>query len=123
VEERLVDEAPAPAFAGLERADDRVTGLLEVEDGVAVLRVRAAAPVAAREADAEGDPAPPGRDAFGADVADRLDLEIDVALVRARQRDRHRPRRAGSAILGVHYPMIPSAVSCSSMAALIPSGQ
>ena len=52
----LVDEAPRPVLAGLERADDRVLGRARVRRGVAVGRVVAAADVAALEADAQVQP-------------------------------------------------------------------
>ena len=52
----LVDVAPAPVLAGLERADDRVRRGVVVRSRVAVGRVVAAADVAAGEADPEVQP-------------------------------------------------------------------
>jgi len=52
----LVDEAPGPGFAGLDRADDRVTAGPAVRRGVAIGRVVAAADVAALQADAQVQP-------------------------------------------------------------------
>src|SRR6185295_5813383 len=53
----LVHIAPAPALARLERGDDRVLGRVEVLRGVLVLRVVAAADVAAGAAKAQVQPA------------------------------------------------------------------
>src|SRR5258706_12649265 len=52
----LVDIAPAPAFAGLERSDDWVLGRVEVLRRVLVLRVVAAADMAAGAAQAQVHP-------------------------------------------------------------------
>src|SRR5215472_8972384 len=56
VEHHLVDEAPAPAFAGLERAHHRMMGVLEVFGGVPVGRRIAATDVTAGQAEAQVDP-------------------------------------------------------------------
>src|SRR5207253_959330 len=55
-EEHVVDVAPAPVLARLERADDRMLGLVGVGGRVAVGGVVAAADVTAGEADAEVQP-------------------------------------------------------------------
>jgi hypothetical protein len=52
----FVNEAPAPVFAGLEGAHDRVLGAVEMLGGVLVLGRVAAADVAALHAQAEVDP-------------------------------------------------------------------
>src|SRR5205807_657239 len=57
----LVDVAPVPVLARLERPDDRVARCQEVAGGVPAGRVVAAADVAALLADAEVDPVPPAR--------------------------------------------------------------
>ena len=43
-------------MASLERADDRVTGRLEMEERMSMRRVLAAADMSARQADAQGNP-------------------------------------------------------------------
>jgi hypothetical protein len=53
----LIDVAPAPIFAGFERLDNRVLGVMIMFGGVTVGRVIAAADVAANEADAQMHPA------------------------------------------------------------------
>src|SRR5215212_7240780 len=77
----VIDEAPAPIFAGLDGADDRVVGLVGVLAGVLVGAGVAAAAVAAGAAHAQVHPAPAGLQAllaaFGrirADVADHIDV-------------------------------------------------
>src|SRR5882762_2711872 len=64
----LVDIAPAPAFPGLERGDDRMPGLLEMLGGVLVLRVVAASDMTARPAQAKMQPGVSRREAFLAAV-------------------------------------------------------
>ena len=49
LQEHLVNIAPLPAFAGLERAHDGMLGLMEMLGGVGVLRGVAAAYVPADE--------------------------------------------------------------------------
>src|SRR5450432_1758456 len=56
VEDELVDETPAPAFGRVVALDDRVRGGVEVLGRVTVLRIVAAADVAAGAADAQVDP-------------------------------------------------------------------
>jgi hypothetical protein len=60
----LVDVAPAPVFARLSRADDRVAGVLMVGSGVLADRVVAAADVPARLAHPQVHPAHPHRQAL-----------------------------------------------------------
>ena len=67
----LVDEAPAPVLAGLERLHDRVPDLAEMLGGVPVRRVVAAPDVPAGHAQAEVDPL-------------RADAQAVLAAVRAR---------------------------------------
>jgi len=55
-ESHLVDVAPAPVFARLERADDRMLRGLCVRSRVAVRRVIAAADVTASRTDAQMQP-------------------------------------------------------------------
>src|SRR5579859_7056047 len=57
LEKRLVLEAPAPLFVGLERAHDRVASVMEVPGGVLVGRLVAAAHVPALQANAQVHPA------------------------------------------------------------------
>jgi hypothetical protein len=53
----LIDVAPFPIFAWLERLDYRVIRLMEVPGGVLVFGIIAAADVPARQADAQVNPA------------------------------------------------------------------
>src|SRR5258708_3962781 len=57
LEKLLVLEAPAPLFARLERARDRVPGAMKVPGGVLVRRLVAAAHVTTLQADAQVHPA------------------------------------------------------------------
>ena len=77
----LVDEAPRPVLARLERADDRVTGRAGVRARVAVGRVVAAADVAALQADAQVQPEAAGREAVLA-AGDGLRAAGDVNVSR-----------------------------------------
>jgi hypothetical protein len=52
----LIDVAPSPPFAGLERRDDGVADLMEMSRGVAVRRAVTTADVATRQAQAQMDP-------------------------------------------------------------------
>jgi hypothetical protein len=56
IEEQLVDETPAPVFAGLEGADDGVFRSAVVFAGVAILGIVAAADVATLHAEPQVDP-------------------------------------------------------------------
>src|SRR5579864_7020893 len=56
LQKHLVDVAPAPVLARLEGLDQGMVAVHKVLGGVSVLRVVAAADVAAREAEAEMDP-------------------------------------------------------------------
>ena len=60
-EPHLVDVAPVPVFARLERADDRMLRGLCVRSRVAVRRVITAADVTASKTDAQMQPLPPMR--------------------------------------------------------------
>src|SRR3954466_13824513 len=71
----LVDEAPRPVLARLERAHDRMAVGARVLAGVAAGRAVAAADVAALEADAQVDPLPAGREAVLAAVHGLGELE------------------------------------------------
>src|SRR5690348_2731128 len=71
LEVHLVHVAPAPVLARLERLDDRVTGRVEVFGGMPVLRVIAAADVAADQTFAQMDPAVAHLQALLAAVATR----------------------------------------------------
>ena len=62
--EQLVHVAPAPVFAGLEGLDDGVVGRVEMFRGVLVLRVIAAADVAALQTEPEMDPLVAGGETF-----------------------------------------------------------
>ena len=53
---RLIDVAPGPPLAGLERRDHRVARVVEMLRGVAARRAVAAADVTAGQAEAEVDP-------------------------------------------------------------------
>src|SRR3954454_18090163 len=64
----LVDVAPRPVLARLERAEDRVPAALRVRGRMAVRRAGAAADVAALEADAQVDPLATAREAVLAAV-------------------------------------------------------
>ncbi len=54
---RIVDEAPGPPLAGLERSNDRVGRLPKMLRGVTIRRVVATADVATRKAEAKMNPA------------------------------------------------------------------
>src|SRR5262249_9346627 len=80
-EEDLVDVAPGPVLARLERADEGVVRAVEVLGGVLVLRRIAAADVAAGEAEPEVDPAVPHLEALLATVGVRGDVADLVQVV------------------------------------------
>ena len=81
VEPELVDEAPAPLFARLERAHDRVVGGAEVLGGVAVLRIVAAAHVTAAHAQTQVHPLVAHLQALLAAVSGRTNVALDGAQV------------------------------------------
>src|SRR3954451_9477980 len=64
----IVDEAPGPCLARLERADDRMIGAFGVPSRVPVRRVVAAADVPAFQADPQMEPLPAGAQAVLAAV-------------------------------------------------------
>jgi hypothetical protein len=72
--------APAPRFAALERRDHRVAGRIEVLQSVRVLRVLAAADVAAGEAQAKMYPGVAGLQTLLATVASALNLAYLVQV-------------------------------------------
>ena len=77
-----IDIAPAPGLAGLEGGDHRVAGLVEMLERMRVLRILAAADVAAGQANAELVPWRADRHAIHATVGARPDL-ADLAEVLA----------------------------------------
>src|SRR5690349_7373390 len=83
-ESDLVEVAPAPVLARLERADDRVLGRALMGGRVAVRRVVAATDVPALQADAEVQPLAPDAQAVLAagDLRGQL-AELDLVEVRA----------------------------------------
>jgi predicted GNAT family acetyltransferase len=83
VEGELVDVAPAPGLAGLERADDRMLPVVSVGGRVTVRRIVAAADVAAFEAKAQMEPLAAAAQAVLASVDGLGQLRgQDVASVR-----------------------------------------
>jgi hypothetical protein len=77
----FIDEAPAPRFAGLEGADDGVTGFVGVFAGVFAGAGVAAADVAAGAAHAEVDPVAAGGKALFAAVGGWGDVADHVGVV------------------------------------------
>src|SRR6185436_12177075 len=103
IEPHLVDEAPPPPFARLERANDRVLGGLEVLGGVLVLRIVAAPDVPALHAEPQVHPRVAHRQALLAALAVRVHLAIDAGQVGAAILFRHCPspwRRSMTPIAG-----------------------
>src|SRR5713226_606811 len=83
---QLVDVAPDPVFAGLVRPDQRVLGSVEVLRGMPVLRLVAAADMAAAQAQSQVDPGVAGLQALLAAIGVRGDVSD---LVQVRALDRH----------------------------------
>jgi hypothetical protein len=82
----LIDVAPHPIFARLERPDDRVVAVVVVLCGVLVLRRVAAADMAAAETQPEVNPSVSERQTLLAPVGSREDV-LDVAKVGAASHD------------------------------------
>jgi len=80
VEHRLVNVAPLPALARLDRANHRVAGRVEMRGGVLVLRAVAAPDVAARKAHAQLHPALAHPQALLAAFAVRRHVHNPIAM-------------------------------------------
>jgi hypothetical protein len=74
VQLHLIDIAPAPSFAGLERLHDRMLGVMKVFGGVFVFRGITTADVAALQTKAEVNPSVTHLQAFLATMCVRGDL-------------------------------------------------
>src|SRR5262245_48371408 len=85
--DQVVQVAPAPRLARLERADDGVLRGPEMRRGMPQLRAVTAAHVAAREADAQMLPALAVPYAFLADARARRNLADEAQMLAARRPD------------------------------------
>jgi hypothetical protein len=76
----LVHVTPSPVFTGLERADDRVAGAMEVFRGVLVLGLIAAAYVSADHTEPQVDPAVTHLEALLAPIGLRLNVLDQIEM-------------------------------------------